>query len=157
MPNKVKHLRGTDAEWAENDIVVDEGEIALSVGPHGSYRMKIGDGVKKFSELYTFSGEVRKPVENTVTLMNCHDVRYGEASYIKFIIEDPHDEDYYATLTFDSPENATSIVYQKDLIKYTGASIVGGEFVPEANMHYTAMFWEDGSGIQCHVRGYSNA
>lgn len=157
MPNKVRHLRGTDDEWRENDVIIDDGEIALALSPCGNYRMKIGTGNKRFSELDMFGGEVRWPTENPVTIMHGDDVRYHEASYIYFVFENPHDEDYYSTLTFDSGEAPTTLTYPKDGIRYSGMSVINGEFVPEANMHYNVSFFEDGSGIQAHIRGTSNA
>ena len=156
MPNKVRHLRATDAEWAENDAIIDDGEIALAKTPAGNYRMKIGTGDKPFSELDMFGGEVKKPSTNSIRLMHGDDVRYTTASSLSIFFENNRDEDYYSMLTFDSGETATKLTYPKNYIKFSGISVQGGEFVPEANMHYTVAFWEDGTGIQAHIRGLQN-
>ena len=157
MPNKVRHLRGSDEDWAANDVVIDDGEIALALSPNGNYRMKIGNGTSKFSELDMFGGEVKKPTKNTVCLMHADDVRYGSMAYIAFYLESPRDDDFYAILSFDSGTTATRLSYPSNTIKFTGTSITAGQFVPESNMHYTAIFWQDGAAVQCHVRGYENA
>ena len=156
MPNKVRHLRGRDEEWAANDVVIDDGEIALALSPAGNYRMKIGNGEKKFSELDMFGGEVRKPSGQIVTLKHCDDVRYKAVTQLNIEFPALRDEDYYSLLTFDSPESPTKLSYPDD-VTFTGKSIADGRFVPEPKLHYTVIFWEDGSGIQCHVRGLENA
>lgn len=47
-----QQLRGTEAQWASNDVVVLAGEIALQTGPGtGQARAKIGDGASAFSAL----------------------------------------------------------------------------------------------------------
>lgn len=156
MPNKVRFLRGSDEEWAANDIVIDDGEIALAQSPTGNYRMKIGNGEKKFSELDMFGGEVRRPTGQSVTLKHCDDVRYKAVAQLSVEFPALRDEDYYSLLTFDSPASPTQLSYPED-VTFTGSSIVNDRFVPEENMHYTLIFWEDGSGIQCHARGIGNA
>lgn len=49
--NVIQHLRGTTAEWAEDDIVIPEGEIAIEKLPNRDYRFKIGNGIDTWSEL----------------------------------------------------------------------------------------------------------
>ncbi len=155
MPNKVKHLRGTDAEWAENDIVLEDGEFALAISERGRYRLKIGNGVNKFSELEMYGGEVRRLPEGALVLSHGHDVRLGTRSSLSLTLTEPYDDDFYAVATFDSPDTPTSVTYTKSKIKFSGCSVVGHQFVPEANMHYTLIFWNDGT-LQCHVRGVYN-
>ena len=155
MPNKVKHLRGTDREWAENDIVLEDGEFGLAISERGRYRLKIGNGVNKFSELEMYGGEVRNLPEGALTLAHGHDTRLGERSVLTLTLNEPYDDDFYAVVTFDSPDKPTTAVYSKNKIKFSGSSVIGHQFVPEANMHYTLVFWNDGS-LQCHVRGVFN-
>lgn len=155
MPNKVKHLRGTLAEWNSCDPVIDEGEIALALTDSGRYRMKIGNGVSPFSALEMFGGEVYYPSYDNPLMKHCADIRYGVASSLTILLPDVFDDDYYSMLTFDSPEVATAISYP-EIISFSGESVADGEFVPDENMHYTLLFWYDGR-LQCHVRGIHNA
>ena len=156
MPNKVKHLRGTDEEWAANDVVIDDGEIALSKGNTGRYRIKIGNGVSKFSELEMLGGEVIEPTGKSVRLGHCHDIRFGELPKLTLYFPSAYEKDFYCVLTFDSGTTPTTMAYVKSNVLFSGRSVVGGELVPEANVHYTAVFWYDGK-LQCHVRGIENA
>ena len=158
MPNKVRQLRGTDAQWAANDVVIDDGEIALALSPAGTYRMKIGNGVNKFSELAMFGGEVKYPNSwEPVNVKHATDIRLGETEYLELVFDDIREPDFYAVVTFESPLMLTTMCYPQDLIKFTGASVNYGEFVPEEFTHYTMVFWDDGAAIQCHVRGYHYA
>ena len=156
MPNKVKHLRGTLDEWRESDAVIDDGEIALAITESGRYRMKIGNGRDKFSELEMFGGEVYNYHGHTGVLMrHCADVRLGEVAEITITIPSVIDDDYYALLTFDSGAIATEMNYPLG-IRFTGDSVYNGNFIPEEEMHYTMIIWFDGE-LQCHVRGVPNA
>ncbi len=156
MPNKVKHLRGSDAEWAENDVVIDDGELALSKSEGGRYRIKIGNGESKFSELEMLGGEVKEPSGTTIRLSHCHDIRFGEMSRLTIYGPFSYEKDFYCVLTFDSGNTPTTLSYAKGLVRFTGHSVIGDKLVPESNMHYTAVFWYDGK-LQCHVRGIENA
>lgn len=157
MPNKVKHLRGSADEWAENDIVIDDGEIALIRTECGRYRMKIGNGELLFSELETFGGEVVYPDYDEVYLNHALDARYEEIEVLTVYLPDAIDEDYYSLLTFTSGPVATELCIESNMyVRFSGSSITGGAFIPLPNMHYTLAFWYDGE-IQCHVRGVSNA
>ena len=87
MPNKVRHLRGTDDEWRENDVIIDDGEIALALSPCGNYRMKIGTGNKRFSELDMFGVDcngVRFTFKNTRLFDNESAKRCAVISEISF-------------------------------------------------------------------------
>jgi hypothetical protein len=46
---RMRQLIGTAADWAANDLVVGDGELALA--RNGNTQIKVGDGLKKFSEL----------------------------------------------------------------------------------------------------------
>lgn len=50
---RMRQLIGTTADWAANDLVIGLGEFALeTIG--ATTRLKVGDGIKKFSELAYF-------------------------------------------------------------------------------------------------------
>jgi hypothetical protein len=48
---RMRQLIGPPAEWAANDIVIGDGELALERGPGGVVLTKVGDGVRRYSEL----------------------------------------------------------------------------------------------------------
>jgi lysophospholipase L1-like esterase len=69
---RMRQLIGTPAEWAANDIVIGNGEIAAE--RNGDLvRFKVGDGIKKFSEL-TYLGSV-----SAADLLNWADPAKGDA------------------------------------------------------------------------------
>lgn len=51
---KIQHLRGTTAQWATNNIIPAEGELAVEVCADGKRKIKIGDGVTAFASLAYF-------------------------------------------------------------------------------------------------------
>lgn len=51
---RMRQLNGTTAEWAANDLVIGLGEFALEKIAGGALRLKLGDGVAKFSQLAYF-------------------------------------------------------------------------------------------------------
>ena len=51
---RMRQLIGTTAEWAANDLVIGLGEFALEKLGGGAVRMKLGDGVAKYSALPYF-------------------------------------------------------------------------------------------------------
>ena len=55
---RMRQLVGTTAEWAANDIILKEGEIAVERIGVGDVRAKCGNGTLKWSELPYLSGTV---------------------------------------------------------------------------------------------------
>lgn len=53
---RIKHKRDTASNWATSDPVILNGEIILVDTAAGELRAKVGDGVKKYSQL-PFSDE----------------------------------------------------------------------------------------------------
>lgn len=54
MANQVilKHRRGTTEQWEQkSDTVIYDGEIVVEKSGDGYTRLKVGDGIKKYSEL----------------------------------------------------------------------------------------------------------
>lgn len=47
----IKHRRGTTEQWEESDEIIYDGEIVVEKSDDGYIRLKIGDGIRKFSEL----------------------------------------------------------------------------------------------------------
>lgn len=57
IPARMRSLTGTTAQWAADDIVIADGEIAVERRDDASVRIKIGNGVDTFSELpYVYGG-----------------------------------------------------------------------------------------------------
>ena len=158
MPNKVKHLRASADLWAQNDAVIDDGELALLKTESGRYRMKIGNGEQKFSELELFGGEVYYTSNEEIVLKHCADVRLGEIESVTVSFPSVLDDDYYALLTFDTPMYGAEVIIDPPCkMRFTGSSIAAdNSFAPLPDMHYTLIIWYDGE-LQCHVRGISNA
>jgi len=48
---RMRQLVGTSAQWAANDLVIGDGEIAAERLTDGSIGLRLGDGVKRFSQL----------------------------------------------------------------------------------------------------------
>ena len=47
----VQHRRGTTQEWKNSDVVLRDGEIGIEKSTDGYTRLKIGDGVSKYTQL----------------------------------------------------------------------------------------------------------
>jgi hypothetical protein len=60
---RMRQLVGTSAEWSANDLVVGAGEFAIETISPGRYRMKIGDGVSRYSALENFDPSVTTYVD----------------------------------------------------------------------------------------------
>jgi len=48
---RMRQLVGSTVDWAANDLVIGLGEIAVERTPGGEFRIKVGDGVTRFSAL----------------------------------------------------------------------------------------------------------
>lgn len=48
---RMRQLIGTTAQWSANDLVIGDGEIALERQSDGMMGFRVGDGVKRFSQL----------------------------------------------------------------------------------------------------------
>jgi len=63
---RVMNILGSEADWASNDIVILEGEIAFAVVPGSGILGKVGDGVSLWSELSYTVGMAAIPLSGTV-------------------------------------------------------------------------------------------
>jgi hypothetical protein len=54
----MRQMVGTTAEWAANDLVIGDGELACERTGSGALRLKVGNGVDNFSELDYVGGLV---------------------------------------------------------------------------------------------------
>ena len=150
----VKHRRASDEEWMDIDPVIPDGELALISGKNG-YDIKIGDGVRRYSELPPLIGKsyTIEDEECEVTLAHRDDVRLPGVYYLSISLDTGGHDDYTAMLTFDTlDEDPVMTIYNYNSIKFTGTDVEDGIFIPRAYMHYTLIFWRD-YVTNCHVRG----
>lgn len=156
MSHKIQHLRGTASEWEENDITPAEGEIALLKKADGRVQLRVGDGENAFS-LLTPIGESKIDAEALPfgTLEAGCEYRMGVCDAVEVYFPDEPADDYYAVVTFDSPEEAPFFYVDEDC-QFSGDDTENETFVPRENRHYTILFWYDGTK-QALVRGVSHA
>ncbi len=63
---RMQSMRGTSADFAANDIVLLDGELAIEFLPSGDAAGKVGDGVQTFSQLpYSFGIDDFVPLTGT--------------------------------------------------------------------------------------------
>ena len=151
----VKHRRADDEEWMNFDPVIPDGEIAL-VSRENGYDIKIGDGVKRYSELDPLMGKhLSFPYEEypEITLGHRDTVCFDTVYELSVALDAVSHPDYTAMLSFYSPEIPTQFTLQSGTwIRFSGSDITDGVFIPREDTHYTLLFWRD-TGMNCHVRG----
>ena len=155
MIKSIRHLRGTEAQWLASDIVIPDGEIAIVNTEGGNRRLKIGNGIDKFSSLPYLSGNSVESVSEQITLEHGRSYRLGTASYLTVTFPDKLDDDYYSEISFDSGDDATEFAVNGRL-RLTGDDVADEELMPKPNFHYTVFVWYDGA-LQGIVRGLPNA
>ena len=62
---RMRQLIGPTAEWAAHDIVVGKGEVAVEQLTTGAVKIKIGDGVLRYSQLPYIDGGLDLVALNT--------------------------------------------------------------------------------------------
>jgi len=148
----IQHLRGTRGNWEDNDLVIPDGELAL-LRENGRTRIKIGDGSTPFSKLPFTDGAIKQlSGGGHVFLCTGDDVRLGACAQLMLNLPDVIDEDFYATVTFDSPSNTATVFGTSHSIVMTGDNTDAGCFIPVPGCHYTVLVWYDGT-MQGLVRG----
>lgn len=158
MRKIIQHLRADAETWARADMIPEDGEIALCRTAGGLTRIKIGDGVSPFSALPYTDGEIRTEESDTVLLRHGAEHRLGERSLITLAFPAVTDEDFYATVSFSSPETPTTLyIPTSPAVMAGGDGVEDGVFVPKKSTHYTLLFWKDEAGMQLLVRGVSVA
>lgn len=150
----VKHRRAGEEEWLELDPIIPDGELALISRADG-YDVKIGDGVKKYSELSPLIGRsyTIEDEEYELTLSHKDHARFPGIYALDITLNTEGHDDYISMLTFDSlDEDPMLTIYDYDSMLFSGCDVEDGIFVPKAYMHYTLIFWKDYT-MNCHVRG----
>ena len=154
----IQHLRATEAEWASNDIVIPDGEIAILKLQGGRSMMKIGNGALKYSELPFAFGESARHSDNTVQVIELkHGTshRCAELFSLTLVVPSSPDSDFGAEISFDSGKTPTDFTLVGREIRFTGDGTADGVFMPEENFHYNIFIWYDGT-MQGVVRGIPN-
>lgn len=154
MSHTIQHLRANREGWALHDIIPADGELALLQIGDGGTLIKIGDGERPFSELASLTGEVVRGSSDQLLLRHGEEARYDVLSSLTLSFPYVIREDYYAALSFDSPQNTpTALSYpEAPKIYFSGDDVSEGIFVPDVKKHYSLFFWYDGR-MQGLVRG----
>ena len=155
MIKSIRHIRGTEAEWAANDVVIPEGEIALLKTRGGKIKAKIGDGYSKFSELSSIDGDAIRPTKNTISPAHGKLYRLGTVTDLTVSLPASPDDDFYTEISFTSGEDATEFMTDTK-IRFTGDDIAAEEFIPRERTHYNLFIWYDGE-YQGVARGLPDA
>ena len=151
MSFKVKHVRGFKNEWASSQFVPEDGEIALVRQSDGTYRMKIGNGTMKFSELTAVDRDVILASGSTeVTPKNRQDIRVGTASTLQVNIPSAIAEDYESRVSFTAGANMKLTIRSTQKVYYSGATVTNNQFSPTSGARYTLFFWNDGA-FRCRI------
>ena len=58
----LKHRRGTTEEWANSNVIIEDGEIVLEECSDGQVKVKVGNGGSTFSELDYVTGKLEESV-----------------------------------------------------------------------------------------------
>lgn len=127
------------------------GEESLSSAIE-SIRYSLGEVDNKVSAL----GTLRVKHTDSLRIIPEHNTshRLGKRTELAITVPFEPREDFFCTITFESGATPTSLSYS-EVVSFSGDSVTGGAFVPEANTHYTLFMWYDGK-MQCIVRGVVN-
>lgn len=155
MLKSITHLRGTEDAWARNDVIIPDGELAIIKTKGGGARVKLGDGVSRFSELPGITGEPKECAEDEIVLLHGRSYRLGTKDALTISFPTVIDDDYYTEITFDSGIDATEFNVIGEL-SLTGDDVADRELMPREKTHYTVFIWYDGT-LQGIVRGLKNA
>ena len=150
----VKHRRADDDTWREYDPVIPDGELALISGDCG-YDIKIGDGVRSYSELPSLMGKRTVDYDSeypSVTLHHRDHACFTGIYSISVKLDDTDQPDFTAMLTFWTMDMTPMASFTPSNIIFTGCDVSDGVFTPVEWKKYTLIFWRDAE-INCHVRG----
>ena len=152
---QVKHIRSDEDTWDEYNPVIPDGELAL-IRRDGGYDVKIGDGVRRFSQLPPLIGRHTVDTETeevSATVSHLDHTCFGIVWYLTLTLDYTDQPNFTAIVSFttDDPEPLFEITNGAG-IYFSGADVEDGVFVPQMFMKYTLLFWRD-DVLNCHVRG----
>jgi hypothetical protein len=147
-------LRGNETEWAENDIVIPDGELAVLQHSSGITRIKIGNGTSRFSELQFVGQHLTKLTEDSAVLNPTGDGDYkcGIMRSLTLTLPSVPEDGFSFAVTFKSDTEVTNINITGGSIYFTGDGCADGTLYPDFKTSYTLFVWYDGS-YQGVVRG----
>ncbi len=156
MIRKIQHLRGSETDYQEHDLIVPDGELALLKRNDGTTAVKIGDGVRPFSALPFLGRTVRTEEENsTVTLANETEHRLPLSSRVEILLPETIADEFSSVLTFTSPNDGTTVIYPAGKILFIGDHTSGGIFIPEPRYHYVLTLRYNGEVLLGEVSAIS--
>jgi len=151
MIKSIRHLRGNEADWAANDIVVPDGELAILYTGGGQTKLKVGDGVRRFSALPALIGNTSSIDADELTVEHGVTYRLGRRAALALRLPDAPDDDFFTEISFNSASYATEFEAEPK-VTFTGDGTADGDFTPETKRNYTLFIWYDGT-YQGVVRG----
>lgn len=154
MIKSIRHLRGYEDDWENCDAVIPDGEIAILKTHGGLSKIKIGNGIDKFSALPSLTGDSVNTSEREITLMHGKRYRLGECESVALKFPAVIDDDYYSEVSFDSGIYGTEFSTDKR-VRLSGDGVANEKLLPNENTHYTVFIWYDGE-LQGIVRGIPN-
>ena len=156
MIRRIQHLRGTESEYRQHDIVVPDGELALMRRADGTTGVKIGDGVSPFSAL-SFLGRTVKEEgsDGAILLKNETEHRCPIVNRVEILLPDELSADFSSTLSFTSLNTSTTFSYPATRILFVGDHTEGGIFLPERRYHYLIRFHYNGEVVLGQVNAVS--
>lgn len=156
MIRKIQHLRGSESDYQEHDLVVPDGELALLKRDDGTTAVKIGDGVRPFSALPYLGRTVREEqADSAVTLANETEHRLPLSSRVEIVLPEAICNEFTSVVTFTSPNEGTTVIYPAGKILFIGDHTDGGIFVPEPRYHYVLCLRYNGEVLLGEVSAVS--
>lgn len=151
---KVQHRRASESVWQEANPVIPDGEIALIKRSTG-YDAVIGDGETEFFDLIPVGGILTETEEEhmNVSLRNNEEISLAYIENLGISLEHYDSSPYFSMISFKTYDYPPTVSFENyENIRFSGASIEDGVFVPDVCMHYTLIFWKSDK-MNCHVRG----
>ena len=155
MNKIIRHLRADTNTWEVYRTVIPDGEIAIEKTEGGNTRLRVGNGIDKFTDLPAIGGDARRIYSGSVNVAPSRIYRLVDPPYVDVILPRSPDLDFFTEISFTTGDDAPDFTLNKT-VRFSGDDVAGEEFLPRANMHYTLCIWYDGE-YQGVVRGLPNA
>jgi hypothetical protein len=128
---RIQLLRGSEADWATNNIVLLLGEAGIQIEPSGS-RAKIGDGVTPWSDLpwaFEVDASARSDIVNIQGSLDDHDNRLAVVEAYGATISDLQTAVDANTTAISNLEGASYAGNNEgDLLAWDGATFISTSF-----------------------------
>lgn len=159
MTKSIRHLRGSETQWKNNDIIIPDGELAIMRTAGGGTKIKVGNGTDTFSALRSVDGDyVQFPLSATnqsFTLESNMIYHTPNVRTMTLTLPTSYDADFCCMICMDT--RFYTCDFSLDGVYFTGDDVVDGEFVPVAGKSYTLFIWY-ATSFQGVIRGvpYAN-